>query len=186
MRPQPLIDYQTSRHFAVIRWWMVNSYGSEPGRMRPTCCCRFIQTCETRLLDCPYPRDVRTRSISFRTGTSDILSVKKGLWRTLHSAFVLSKVKYAHPHRFRHTLATEILITGGSIEAVAEILGASPAIVRKHYKRWCVAYQARITRIYESVHRTPTVQQNFQQSKLLKEKNNEWWPGTESHSTTHA
>jgi integrase len=42
-------------------------------------------------------------------------------------------VPRAHAHRFRHTLATEILENGGSIEDAAEVLGNSPNIIRKHY-----------------------------------------------------
>lgn len=42
-----------------------------------------------------------------------------GQW-TLYSNF---GVEGAHPHRFRHTLASELLGKGGSIEKVAGILG---------------------------------------------------------------
>ena len=50
----------------------------------------------------------------------------------------------AHAHRFRHTLATELLGRGASFEDVADILGNSPEIVRKHYAKWSPARQARI------------------------------------------
>lgn len=107
-------------------------------------------------LEClPVPEGCSASPYYFWTGTSDLLSVKKGIWRTLRSVFLLSGVKNAHPHRFRHTLATEILIAGGSIQDVAEILGDSELVVRKHYKRWCQAYQARITRVFASVHDAP-------------------------------
>jgi hypothetical protein len=42
----------------------------------------------------------------------------------------------ACPHRFRHTLATEVLEVGGTIEEAADILGDSEAIIRKHYVKW--------------------------------------------------
>jgi integrase len=42
-------------------------------------------------------------------------------------------VQGAHAHRFRHILATELLGRGASFEEVADILGNSPEIVRKHY-----------------------------------------------------
>ena len=50
----------------------------------------------------------------------------------------------AHAHRFRHTLATELLGRGASFEEVADILGNSPEIVRKHYGKWSIARQNRI------------------------------------------
>ncbi len=122
-------------------------------------------------LDClPLPDGCEESPYYFWTGTSSILSVKSGIWRTLKSAFRISGVKKAHPHRFRHTLATEILIAGGSIEDVANILGDSPAVVRKHYIRWCRKYQERTTKIFASVHCTKYVHLENEGSKLLKMK----------------
>jgi integrase len=43
--------------------------------------------------------------------------------RTLKSMFRASGVPNAHSHRFRHTLATEILSQGGTIEDASNILG---------------------------------------------------------------
>ena len=57
----------------------------------------------------------------------------------------------AHAHRFRHTLATELLGSGATFEDVADILGNSPAIVRKHYGKWCPARQNRIDALMDSV-----------------------------------
>jgi hypothetical protein len=48
-------------------------------------------------------------------------------------------------HRFRHTLATEILEMGGSIQEAADVLGDSEAIVRKHYAKWSARRQGRIS-----------------------------------------
>ena len=64
--------------------------------------------------------------------------------RTLATAFRASKVNRAHAHRFRHTLATQLLGMGASLEDVADILGNSPAIVRKHYAKWSRARPERI------------------------------------------
>jgi predicted transcriptional regulator len=61
-------------------------------------------------------------------------------------------VPKAHAHRFRHTLATEILISGGTEQDVADVLGISPAIVRKHYAKWTPARQERITTLLKAVH----------------------------------
>jgi hypothetical protein len=49
--------------------------------------------------------------------------------RTLAAVFKKSSVQRAHAHRFRHTLATELLGRGASFEEVADILGNSPDIV---------------------------------------------------------
>lgn len=72
--------------------------------------------------------------------------------RTLQAVFRKSGVKRASAHRFRHTLATEILVNGGSIEDAANILGDSPAIIRKHYAKWSTAYQTRTLELLERVH----------------------------------
>lgn len=45
--------------------------------------------------------------------------------RCLRAVFKESGVKGAHAHRFRHTLATELLGRGASFEEVADILGQS-------------------------------------------------------------
>ena len=54
--------------------------------------------------------------------------------RFFRPVFRKSGVKDAHVHRFRHTLATEVLVSRGSIEDAANILGDSPAIIRKHLR----------------------------------------------------
>jgi integrase len=60
---------------------------------------------------------------------------------TLSAVFKKSGVRKAHAHRFRHTLATRLLGRGVSYERVAEILGNSPAVVRKHYGKWSKEHQ---------------------------------------------
>ena len=49
--------------------------------------------------------------------------------------------------------ATDILARGGTEQDVADILGISPAIVRKHYAKWSQARQQRIKRLFEDVYR---------------------------------
>ena len=73
---------------------------------------------------------------------------------TLQSVFRESGVRNGVPHRFRHTLATEILVKGGTIEDAANILGDSPATIRKYYAKWSVAYQNRTVEILQRVHGT--------------------------------
>jgi len=62
----------------------------------------------------------------------------------------LSGVPNAHPHRFRHTLATEILARGGTLQDVADILGISVKVAEKHYAKWSQARQNRITALMEA------------------------------------
>jgi hypothetical protein len=117
----------------------------------------------------PLPEGEAESPYYFWTGTSDLMSVKKGIWRTLNSVFRLSKVNAAHPHRFRHTLATEILVAGGTIEDVANILGDSPEIVRKHYMKWTPEYQERTIRVLDAVHNcTPAVREGLRGWKSMK------------------
>lgn len=52
-----------------------------------------------------------------------------------------AKVTPDHPHRFRHSLAADLLSRGVSVENVAAILGNSPGIVVKHYSQWIASRQ---------------------------------------------
>ena len=67
--------------------------------------------------------------------------------RTLSAVFKKSGVKDAHAHRYRHTLATRLLEQGATFERVADILGNSPAVVRKHYGKWSPGRQNNIDRL---------------------------------------
>jgi integrase len=67
--------------------------------------------------------------------------------RTLAAVFKKSEVKKAHAHRFRHTLATRLLEQGATFEQVADILGNSPVVVRKHYGKWSKGRQDNIDRL---------------------------------------
>ena len=58
----------------------------------------------------------------FASDTTGLRSLVKGAWRTMDAVFKGSEVAGAHPHRFRHTLASELLAKGGSTEEVAGIL----------------------------------------------------------------
>jgi integrase/recombinase XerC len=101
----------------------------------------------------PLPRGCGDNSrYYFWNGISSELSMKSMVERTLAAVFKVSMVPKAHAHRFRHTLATELLGNGASFEDVADILGNSPAIVRKHYAKWSPARQTRIDDLMERVH----------------------------------
>ena len=88
----------------------------------------------------------------FWTGLGDRDGHIKTVDRSLQAVFRKSGVEHGSSHRFRHTLATEILVNGGAIEDAANILGDSPAVIRKHYLKWSNAYQSRTLELLERVH----------------------------------
>jgi site-specific recombinase XerD len=91
--------------------------------------------------DCPY---------SFWNGVTSRRAVVGIAERTLAAVFKKSGVKGAHAHRFRHTLATRLLEQGATFEQVADILGNSPAVVRKHYGKWAKGRQDNIDRLMKA------------------------------------
>jgi integrase len=88
--------------------------------------------------DCPY---------YFWNGQTSRRAVVGIAERTLSAVFKKSGVENAHAHRFRHTLATRLLEQGASFEQVADILGNSPGVVRKHYGKWSKGRQDNIDRL---------------------------------------
>ena len=101
----------------------------------------------------PTPRGaVQENRHYFWNGVTSERAMKGIAERTLSAVFRTSGVRAAHAYRFRHTLATEHLGRGASFEDVADILGNSPEIVRKHYAKWSPARQARIDELMEKVH----------------------------------
>jgi integrase/recombinase XerD len=63
-----------------------------------------------------------------------------------------------HPHRFRHSLAADLLMKGASVEDVAAILGNSPAIVIKHYSQWIRGRQDRLDSFLQKTWQKPKLQ----------------------------
>jgi integrase len=57
----------------------------------------------------------------------------------MDAVFERSGVARAHCHRFRHTLASELL-GKGTVEEVAAILGDSPTTIRRYYAKWTEEY----------------------------------------------
>ncbi|HEY1757082.1 MAG TPA: tyrosine-type recombinase/integrase [Bryobacteraceae bacterium] len=88
--------------------------------------------------DCPY---------YFWNGVTSRRAVVGIAERTLAAVFKKSGVKDAHAHRYRHTLATRLLEKEATFEQVADILGNSPAVVRKHYGKWAKGRQDNIDRL---------------------------------------
>jgi len=56
--------------------------------------------------------------------------------------------------RFRHTPATRLLEGGATYEQVADVLGNTPAVVRKHYGKWPEGRQDNIDRLMQAHFRT--------------------------------
>lgn len=86
--------------------------------------------------------------------------------RVMRSVFKRSGVLKAHAHRFRHTLATEMLEQGANFGEVADVLGNSAAMVEKYYAQWSPVRQARIDDLMEKVHSAAT----YTPKKLLRLK----------------
>ena len=83
----------------------------------------------------------------------------------MDAVFKLSGVKGAHSHRFRHTLASELLGKGGSIEKVAGILGDNPATISRYYAKWTPEYQQGQDDLIRKTHGTDLAQAEEQASK---------------------
>ncbi len=98
--------------------------------------------------DCPF---------YFWNGHSSRRAVVGIAGRTLAALFKKSGVKNAHAHRYRHTLATRLLEQGATFEQVADILGNSPAVVRKHYGKWSKGRQDNIDRLMLAHFQTASV-----------------------------
>jgi integrase len=94
----------------------------------------------------------------FFSDTTCLRTLVKAAWRTLDAAFTRSGVAGAHPHRFRHTLASELLGKGGSIEKVAGILGDSPITIRRYYAKWTPEFQGLQDDLIRKVHGTELAQ----------------------------
>jgi hypothetical protein len=82
----------------------------------------------------PYPEGPTARTAAICSGVATDRSARfiRDVTRTMATAYQASGVAGACSHRFRHTLATEILELGGTFEDAADVLGDSETIVRKH------------------------------------------------------
>jgi integrase/recombinase XerD len=76
-------------------------------------------------------------------GSKDTLS---GNWRrTFRRLCEIAGVRGGHPHRFRDTLAVELLLEGVPIERVSILLGhSSVKVTERHYSPWVQARQAQL------------------------------------------
>jgi site-specific recombinase XerD len=114
----------------------------------------------------PPPKAAAQNNLRFFfSDATGLRSLVKGAWRTMDAVFRRSGVVGGHPHRFRHTLASELLGKGGSIEKVAGILGDSPAIIRRYYAKWTPEYQSLQDDLIRKIHGTDLAQPEEQAAK---------------------
>jgi integrase len=114
----------------------------------------------------PHPKAAaQDCRLYFSGGNASVRSLVKGAQRTLAAVFTRAKVNRGYPHRFRHSLASEILGKGGTVEEAAGILADSSATIRRHYAKWTPEYQARQDRVIRLIHGTNLAQAGEQVSK---------------------
>jgi site-specific recombinase XerD len=106
--------------------------------------------------DCPY---------YFWNGQTSRRAVVGIAERTLGAVFKKSGVKDAHAHRYRHTLATSQLARGATFDQVADILGNTAEVVRKHYGKWSKGRQDNIDRLMLAHFQTAPVQSHGSHTK---------------------
>lgn len=106
------------------------------------------QSLEVALDAVPLPRNgPRDCAFLFWNGHTSPRAVVGTAECTLIAVFKKSLVKNAHAHRYRHTLATKLLSQGVTLDDVADILGNTVEVVRKHDAKWLKARQTHIDRI---------------------------------------
>jgi integrase/recombinase XerD len=87
----------------------------------------------------------RSEGFFFWTGKSKLHTVV-GIWQqSLQTLFSLAGVEGGHAHRFRHTFAVELLLTGVPLERVSVLLGhQSVRITERHYAPWTRSRQEQL------------------------------------------
>ena len=89
--------------------------------------------------------DPSTRKSTVMRSMAESWRVKLGKVFKLAGSFESS----THPHRLRYTFVRVLLEKGVPIADVAELIGDTEEIVRKHYAKWVPERQARLTSILQ-------------------------------------
>jgi integrase/recombinase XerC len=105
-----------------------------------------------KTLPTPHGADPKTSRYFFINESGSPRTAVSVVERCLAAVFRLSGVKDAHAHRFRHTLATQILASGGTMRDVADILGITEDVAERHYAKWDANRQNRIVSVLRTVH----------------------------------
>jgi integrase len=86
-----------------------------------------------------------SRTCFFWTGESEIGSATGDWQRTLKAVFKEAGIPDGHAHRFRDTLAVELLQAGVPMDRVSMVLGhSSIRVTEKHYSPWVRARQEQL------------------------------------------
>lgn len=84
-------------------------------------------------------------------GTKTVLETGSSkIYRTIKGIGEAAKVEDCHPHKFRCTLATELLAKGATLFDVAAILGDTPATVDRYYGAHTAEQRERIRDMMET------------------------------------
>ena len=96
-------------------------------------------------------RQAANGPLIFRCGVSLTMKQLTDIWRNKRLAHVFDLAgpfdEKATPHRLRHTFVRILLEKGVPAADVAELIGDTEAVLRKHYSKWMPERQARLTRI---------------------------------------
>ena len=95
-------------------------------------------------------REKKLGPLIFRYGKSTVMRSMAELWRVkLAKVFRLAGPfdEPATSHRFRHTFVRILLEKGVPVADVAELIGDTEQVVRKHYAKWVPGRQARLSKI---------------------------------------
>jgi integrase len=95
-------------------------------------------------------REERHGRLIFRTGQSSEIRAISERWRIqLNRIFKMAGPfeQRPTPHRFRHTFVRILLEKGVPVADVAELVGDTEEVVRRHYAKWVPERQARLTKI---------------------------------------
>ena len=96
-------------------------------------------------------RQEKNGPLIFRCGVSFSMKQLTDIWRgkRIKKIFELAGPfdEKATPHRFRHTFVRILLEKGVLVPDVAELIGDTEEMVRKHYAKWVKGRQDRLTNI---------------------------------------
>lgn len=88
----------------------------------------------------------------FQCGESKVMRTMAELWRTKLKKVFKAAGKFDErptPHRFHHTFVRILLESGVPIADVAELIGDTEEVVRRHYAKWVPERQARLKGILQ-------------------------------------
>jgi integrase len=95
-------------------------------------------------------RERQQGAMIFRAGTTTDTRNVSERWRdNLNKVFALAGPfdERPTPHRFRHTFVRILLQKGVPVPDVAELVGDTEEVVRRHYAKWVPERQARLSKI---------------------------------------